>query len=274
MIKNGLITRALSGLVLLVVVVGMLLLSQYTCALLLGVISVGSLCEFFKMADLAGAKTQKGSSYVILVLLLVGSYLISANILDFKFLALMFVLFLVPFIIELYRNEKLPIFNISATLCGLIYCFLGAASLIYMSIDQQTMTYLPYMVLSYILLVWANDVGAYLVGISIGKHRLFERLSPKKSWEGFFGGLVCAVGVAVLLAHLQGFNLGLWAGLGFVIAVLGVLGDLVESMFKRSVGVKDSGAIMPGHGGFLDRFDALLLSAPFALLYFILFTNC
>lgn len=270
--KNSLITRSLSGIVLLIIVVGMLLLSKYSGALLLGVISLGSLYEFYKIASLAGAKPQKISGFIILTLLLLGSFLITLKVLPFKFIVLMFVIFFLPFIVELYRNTSSPIANLSATLCGLVYCFLGPASLMYLSIDQQTMGYMPFMVLSYIALVWSNDIGAYLVGISIGKHRLFERLSPKKSWEGFFGGVLCAVGVAVLLAKLQGYDLMLWAGLGLVVAVLGVFGDLVESMFKRSVNIKDSGAIMPGHGGFLDRFDALLLSAPFALLYFIIFT--
>jgi phosphatidate cytidylyltransferase len=128
----------------------------------------------------------------------------------------------------------------------------------------------PWYAICYILIIWANDVFAYLVGISIGKHRMCERISPKKSWEGFVGGVVAAVGFAVLFGHLLGGNLAVWAGLGGVIAVTGVAGDFVESLFKRSADVKDSGSIMPGHGGMLDRFDALFISAPYVVMYLIL----
>ena len=105
------------------------------------------------------------------------------------------------------------------------------------------------------------------MGVSIGKHRLCERISPKKSWEGFFGGVIGALGMGALGASVVGGDCGIWLGLAAVISLTGVLGDLVESMFKRDAGVKDSGSIMPGHGGILDRFDALIISAPFALIY-------
>jgi phosphatidate cytidylyltransferase len=121
--------------------------------------------------------------------------------------------------------------------------------------------------MSYIVVIWANDVFAYLVGVVIGKHRLCERISPKKSWEGFFGGVVGAIGVAVLFGYLFEGNLWVWGGLGLVTALTGVAGDLAESMLKREADVKDSGAMMPGHGGFLDRFDAMLISAPFVFVY-------
>ena len=124
--------------------------------------------------------------------------------------------------------------------------------------------------LAFVSIIWVNDIFAYMVGISIGKHRLCERISPKKSWEGFFGGLVASVGFAVLFGYYLGGNLVVWAGLGLVTALTGVAGDLVESMMKREADVKDSGKMMPGHGGFLDRFDALFLAVPFAMIYLIL----
>ena len=104
----------------------------------------------------------------------------------------------------------------------------------------------------------------------LGRHRLFERLSPKKSWEGFFGGVAGAVAAGVAAGWQLGGSLWAWGGLALVVAATGVLGDLTESMFKRAAGVKDSGRSIPGHGGVLDRFDAVLLSAPFALVYLLL----
>ena len=125
-------------------------------------------------------------------------------------------------------------------------------------------------VLGVIFTVWANDIGAYLIGRWLGRHRLFERISPKKSWEGFLGGVCSAIAVGILMGYWQDASLLLWAGAGLVIAVSSVFGDLVESMLKRSVGLKDSGSIIPGHGGFLDRFDALLMAVPFVFVYFML----
>ena len=130
-------------------------------------------------------------------------------------------------------------------------------------------TWNPWIMVAYIFIIWANDVFAYLVGMSVGRHRLCERLSPKKSWEGFFGGIAGAVVMGIVAARMLDGNMWVWAGLALVAAVSGVLGDLVESMFKRAAGVKDSGRLIPGHGGVLDRFDAMLLSAPFVFVYML-----
>ena len=118
---------------------------------------------------------------------------------------------------------------------------------------------------------WGCDTCAYCVGMLIGKHKMTPKLSPKKSWEGFFGGVVAAVAVGALMGLWQDASPVLWAGAGLVISVSGVYGDLVESMLKRSVNLKDSGHIIPGHGGLLDRFDALLLAVPFAFVYLVIF---
>ena len=128
-------------------------------------------------------------------------------------------------------------------------------------------------VICYFLIIWANDVFAYLVGMAFGRHPLFPRHSPKKSWEGFFGGLLGALCVGGAIAALSwgGVAWPLWLGLSLVVSVTGVAGDLVESMFKRTAGVKDSGNLIPGHGGVLDRFDAVLVSAPFVFVYVSLY---
>jgi phosphatidate cytidylyltransferase len=126
--------------------------------------------------------------------------------------------------------------------------------------------YKPWRVLSLFLLNWTNDTMAYIIGSQIGKTPFFKRISPKKTWEGTLGGIVCVVLIAWLLHTLLpgNFSLNQWLALGAVVAIFGTLGDLVESMLKRSVGVKDSGDIMPGHGGFLDRFDSIILLLPWA----------
>ena len=178
-----------------------------------------------------------------------------------------FLLLLLPlmFICELYRRQANPIADIGATLAGLFYVAFPLALMCHIPTmwgERQ-----PVLMVYYLFMIWANDVFAYLVGMAVGRNPLFERLSPKKTWEGFFGGLVGAVLVGVIGSWQVGGSPAAWIGFALVAAVTGVLGDLVESMFKRAAGVKDSGSIIPGHGGLLDRFDAMLLSAPFVTVY-------
>jgi phosphatidate cytidylyltransferase len=181
------------------------------------------------------------------------------------------------FIVELYRRREKPLLNVAATLTGGIYVILPLLFFFFMAVNGEggVGSYRPWETMAIFLIVWANDTGAYLTGMAFGRHRLMERISPKKSWEGFWGGLALAAGVAFPTARfiMDGSprECLVWAGLGLVAAVAGVMGDLVESMFKRSVGVKDSGAMMPGHGGWLDRFDALLIALPFAFFYRLIF---
>lgn len=139
------------------------------------------------------------------------------------------------------------------------------------SADQPFFNWSPAIVVLFIAVVWVNDIFAYLTGIAFGRHKLWERLSPKKSWEGFFGGVVFAVIAAALAGkYLAGGSALVWGGFGLTVALAAVVGDLLESHFKRSAGVKDSGRLLPGHGGLLDRFDAIFVAAPFALLYLII----
>ena len=183
---------------------------------------------------------------------------------------LAFLLLLLPamFVCELYRRQENPASGIGTTLMGVCYVALPLSLMCYIPIVGSD-AWNPWMMVAYIFIIWANDVFAYLVGMSIGRHRLCERLSPKKSWEGFFGGIAGAVVMGIVAARMLDGNMWVWAGLALVAAVSGVLGDLVESMFKRAAGVKDSGRLIPGHGGVLDRFDAMLLSAPFVFVYML-----
>ena len=126
----------------------------------------------------------------------------------------------------------------------------------------------PYILLAVFATIWVNDTGAYLVGVSIGKHRLFERISPKKSWEGFVGGALAALISGYLFSiYIPEINLINWLIFSEIIVVFGTYGDLMESLVKRTVDVKDSGTIIPGHGGLFDRFDSMLLAAPVIFIY-------
>jgi phosphatidate cytidylyltransferase len=124
------------------------------------------------------------------------------------------------------------------------------------------------LVMGCLFLLWASDSGAYFAGTKFGKTKLFERVSPKKSWEGSMGGFAASMLVGVVLGrYFTSLPLWQWLVIGLIIVVAGTYGDLVESLFKRSIKIKDSGSIIPGHGGFLDRFDGLLLSVPFIVAF-------
>lgn len=295
---NTLAVRTLSGAVLLVVVAGAMLLSPYTFIVLLLAMCAGCLHEFYNMAEKAGARPQRGLGVMAGGFGLASAFLLAAGFTGMwpgMVLTVAFVLFFAMFAAELYRKKENPVINISATLAGIIYTAAPLSMLCFVAffplaggigqgpvpggIFGNAPAYKPMLPLCYIFLVWINDIAAYIFGVSFGRHRLFERISPKKSWEGFFGGLIVTAGCGVLFGHFMAgagdaaTNMLFWGGLAVVAVLSGVAGDLVESMFKRSVGIKDSGAIMPGHGGFLDRFDALLYSAPFVFLYFIIFAG-
>lgn len=161
---------------------------------------------------------------------------------------------------ELFLAGKNPIANIATHFLGVFYLAIPFLLLVLIAVGDA---YYPHRVLGLLLLVWTNDVGAYLVGSRWGKNKLMERISPKKTWEGTLGGAVMAVLAAWILSRLMtDFTLIQWIALSQVAAVGSNVGDLVESMFKRSAGVKDSGQIMPGHGGLLDRFDAFIYCLP------------
>lgn len=263
--------RTLSGVALAVIVVAAVLISQWTFMVLLLAIGLGCLLEFYKLSERGGASPVKWYGIALGALAITAGFMVAADVMYARVLTLLVPLSALVFVIELYREKKNPVTNVSVSLGGLLYTVMPMILLALVAFAGGS--YNPWLVLAYIFIVWVNDIFAYLTGVAVGKHKLFERISPKKSWEGFFGGFVFAVAFAVLCGYLMGGDLMFWGGLGAVIVVSAVFGDLVESMFKRSVAVKDSGNIIPGHGGLLDRFDALIFSVPFVFLYFTIFVS-
>lgn len=280
---RNLIIRTASGAVLLAVVLAAVLISRWGYAALVALIAVGGVSELLSMAQKAGISPQKWTAGALSLLLVATTVLLSEGVtrspraiaLGLVLAAVAIVLIGASFIIELFRKSDTPIQNLAVTHLGTVYVALpmALAYLIPMVSDVSASGWNPSAALAYIFIVWANDVFAYLTGITFGRHRLCERLSPKKSWEGFFGGIIGAVATGALAALYMNADVTLWCIVGAVAALSGVGGDLAESMFKRSVGIKDSGRILPGHGGFLDRFDAMLLSAPLVFLIFVIYAS-
>lgn len=177
-------------------------------------------------------------------------------------------------IIELYANKKTPFSNISHSLFPTFYVALPFGLLILANslFTASTQTHNVELILGFYFALWSNDTGAYLSGKAFGKHKLFERISPNKTWEGSIGGALLAIMVSLVTGYFfTSLPLWKWGSIGLIISIFGSLGDLSESLFKRSMNVKDSGKIMPGHGGVLDRFDGLLIAAPFVFAFLILF---
>jgi phosphatidate cytidylyltransferase len=179
---------------------------------------------------------------------------------------------------ELYLKNEDPIHDWAYTMMAQLYIALPFSllnTLAFHLTPQGLVTYDAVLPLSVFVFLWMNDTGAYLCGSLLGKNKLFPRISPGKSWEGSIGGGILVIAIAVLVWYLteqyQLNQLGLsaieWAGLGLTVVIFGTWGDLVESLFKRTLGIKDSGNILPGHGGMLDRFDSSLLAIPAAVVY-------
>lgn len=273
---RNLIVRALSGAVLLAIVVAAAWFGENSYGALLFTIVVVGVWEFYRLAEAKGIEPQRWLGLLTSVTLFMAAF--SSKIVynvyfgAITWVAVVALLLLIPaiFVVEVFRNRQQPMLNIATTLMGVIYVALPMSMLLYIpSFIAGSSAWRPEVFLFYLFLVWGNDVFAYLVGILFGKHKMCVRLSPKKSWEGFFGGVAGSLAMGVLGAYVVGGSVAMWLGLALVVSLTSVLGDLVESMFKREVGVKDSGNIMPGHGGMLDRFDALILSAPFAFVYLL-----
>ena len=164
--------------------------------------------------------------------------------------------------------EDYAYFALTQIYVALPFSLLNVLATVGVSGDEIYSWFIP---LSVFIFIWCNDSGAFCVGCTIGRHKMFERVSPKKTWEGFVGGVVvAAIAGAVMSRFFPVMNVWQWVGMALVVAVAGTLGDLVESSMKREMQIKDSGNFLPGHGGFLDRFDSTLLAVPAVVVYLAL----
>ena len=175
---------------------------------------------------------------------------------------------------ELYLKNENPVHDWAYTMLSQMFIALPLSMINILAFDVQSDGFVHYdMMIPLMLFVflWVNDSGAYCSGSLFGRHKLFPRISPGKTWEGSIGGGILVLIVAVVVGYLLGdghaLSIPMWMGLGLVVVVFGTLGDLVESLFKRTLGIKDSGNILPGHGGILDRFDSSLMAIPAAVVY-------
>lgn len=263
---NNFVKRAVSGFLFVVILTGCIFLHPIAFFVLFFIINILGLLEFSHMA-------RRIEVYINNPIYLVcGSMLFTAGFLD-AYLGYRdgyLWCFIVSFILgiwELYRKKGNAFQNIAFTYYGLLYLSLPFTLLIYLPYMTQG-EWRPEIIFFPFLLVWLNDTFAYLFGSQFGRHKLFPRISPKKSWEGAVGGGIVTIGAALFIApYLEGLTIINNMIIAAIVVVFGIFGDLLESMFKRSIEIKDSGHIMPGHGGILDRFDAVIFVIPAIFVY-------
>ncbi|MCD7938022.1 MAG: phosphatidate cytidylyltransferase [Tannerellaceae bacterium] len=269
---KNLIKRALTGIIFVTVIVGAICYHPISFLLLFCLITGLTLWEFYGLVqhyEKAGIK--RTISVLGGVYLFVATFLYANGKTDGAIFLpyLMFIMY--TLISELYFKETNPINNWALSLFPQIYCagFFSLLNFVVTSPDADGIVlYNPLYLLAIFIFVWVNDTGAYVFGSLFGKHRLFERISPKKSWEGFIGGMIAALLTSLIFSYYSpDVHSYQWLGLAATIVIFATWGDLTESLLKRTLGIKDSGNVLPGHGGMMDRFDSIMMAAPAAYIY-------
>ncbi|HIY48746.1 MAG TPA: phosphatidate cytidylyltransferase [Candidatus Barnesiella excrementavium] len=275
---KNLLTRTFTGILFIAIITAAVLSGAYTFLCIFGLIALLGYIEFLNLTrfgrpfdqalfviDLAGACA-----------LFLSAFTFSGQLTESLHWAsiLTYLIYLVARpVIQLYVSpDKSPIAGWAYSILGHVYIVLPLALLGvwgYNTEYQLLYGHPEYLLMALFAFIWINDTGAYVVGSTLGRHRLFERISPKKSWEGFFGGLLfCIILAACLNYIIPGLlTTAQWIVMGILTSVFSTWGDLCESLLKRTAGVKDSGRLLPGHGGILDRFDSELLASPMIFIY-------
>lgn len=263
---NNFVKRTLSGILFVTLIVGSILLSRFTFAVVFAIICGLSVREFHRLTNIqSNIIVNQWIAFFGGILLFLNTYLFKSGILPYTVFSVYGLYVVLVFVFELYRQKINPLHNWAYFILGQVFVAIPFSVLNFILFVDD---YQPLILLSVFLTIWVNDTGAYLVGVTLGKHRLFERISPKKSWEGFAGGALAAMLLGYVFSlFIPQISLVNWLVISQIIVVFGTFGDLIESLMKRTVNVKDSGNIIPGHGGLLDRFDSMLLAAPVVFMY-------
>lgn len=278
---NNLLTRTLTGVILVLVMMGCIFLHPLAFGLLGLLILSGTYLELKNIILAKSSPLIVYGGLAFSVLFYIISFLVAAGIIEASYLLIALLIIPLLAVAEIY-NKKSPCL---ASMAKVVFSFLFATVpyilMLFASFGFEGIgpilshafePYNPAVVAGFFILLWINDSAAYLVGVTLGKNRLFERISPKKTWEGFFGGLVFTVLAAWLISgYFTFFKPTDWIIIGVIITIGATYGDLFESLLKREAGIKDSGTILPGHGGFLDRFDGVTLAFPLMFLYITFF---
>ncbi|GAB6008707.1 phosphatidate cytidylyltransferase [Dysgonomonas reticulitermitis] len=271
----NIVVRILSGIIFIAILVGGMLINQYTFAIVFSLITALLLYEFYGLIE------KKAKVPIVRTWNILGGFALVLGGFYYAALGSSFVVFvpyvsylLILFVSELYLKRQNPIHSLAYSILGQVYIAVPFALTNYLVFAYEPASYHSVYVLALFVFIWVNDSFAYLTGMALGKHRLFERISPKKSWEGFIGGAVFSMASSLIFAHFYpNLSILAWIGFSAITVVFGTWGDLFESLIKRTLGVKDSGNMIPGHGGILDRFDSTILAIPAVFVYLVLINH-
>jgi phosphatidate cytidylyltransferase len=266
-----LLVRSVSGLVLCTVILACILISPYTCAaLLLFIVAVGTyeMSKLLQMNSIVGICMGEAFSLCFYGL----AALVALEVIGQRWLLLELPLLMLFFVSALFSAKHDAKHVLTYLFASLTFLSLPSALMLFMYRKDLFGTMAgPWLIVLVFCLLWSNDIFAYLTGKLIGKHKLFPRVSPGKTIEGSLGGLMFTIiAVAIFCHYVEWLPIPAAVGMAAIAVIFGTLGDLSESMLKRQAGVKDSGKMIPGHGGILDRFDSIMFSVPFIFVYLLL----
>lgn len=269
---NKLLVRFMTGVPLGLLALWAMIYSHISFAVMFAIITmltVNELCNLvheYKKTNFSTLLAVLGGGYLFFALYATSHLGVKSSI---TLYAPYILLIVYTFIRQLYKTEGSSLDNYAYFILTQVYAALPFALLnILSTVGAADGTYNYVMVLSIFIFIWSNDTGAFFVGCSIGRHKMWERVSPKKTWEGTIGGITIAMLAGYIISlYSPQLNMWQWMGMAAVVAATGTYGDLIESCMKREMGIKDSGTIIPGHGGLLDRFDSTIVAIPSALIY-------
>jgi len=256
---------------------GGLLIHPFAFALVCGTLLFFTQYEFYALVEAAGHKISRLPGTLMGVLFFLICFGVANSFLPKSLVFICIPIILLMFIIELFRSNHNTLERSGLTILGFIYIatpFSLINFIVSSTINGQAHVYYPWIMAGIFLIMWANDSFAYLIGTQFGKHKMCTRISPAKSWEGLIGGAVFGIVMGIVNAVLfQALSMISWIVIAALTVGFGTLGDLFESKIKREIGLKDSGNILPGHGGFLDRLDSLLFAIPVVFIWLMLSGN-
>lgn len=259
--------RTITGTVLVAVIVSTTLGGAYPFFAFCLITSLIGLMEFYRLFEADLTPLNVGAGVILSTTLLITAFLFIQQLTDERVMLLNLPLVSIVFLTVLFARSGNPFSDLALTFLGVVYIPFSFL-LLFATPFAQTGIFDAQIVLGYFMLLWANDTGAYLSGSLIGKNKLAPRISPKKTWEGSAGGALLVVAMVYVNDYffhsVGGWD---WLVMGMIVMIMGTLGDLVKSVMKRSRNAKDSGTILPGHGGILDRFDSMIGSVPFIYAY-------